>query len=273
MDLDMLMNLEPWQWPEEAGGIFLQVLQDKQADPEDRVIAAELAGETVAINDDLAQTLLAIAKDDQEPEQLRGQALISLGPVLELAELEDFDDPDGMPITGESYQAIQATLFSLFQETDLPKSVRRCVLEAAVRADSEWLEKAVQDAYQSGDEEWKLTAVFCMNYLPGFKKQILEALNSDNEDIHYQAVSAAGNWELSGAWDHVSALALSPDIDKELRLAAIEALGTIEPGKSGEILADLSSDDDEDVAEVANEAMSMARGLLENDELDEDDLD
>jgi hypothetical protein len=273
MDLDILMNLEPWQWPEEAGGIFLQFLQDKQADPEDRVIAAELAGETVAINDDLVKTLLAIAVDDQEPDQLRGQALISLGPVLELAELEDFEDPDGMPITEESYLAIQATLFSLFQETGLPKSVRRCVLEAAVRADSEWLEKAVQEAYQSGDEEWKLTAVFCMNYLPGFKKQILEALKSDNEDIHYQAVSAAGNWELTEAWNHVSALALSPDIDKELRLAAIEALGTIEPLKSGEILADLSSDDDEDVAEVANEAMSMAQGLLENDELDEDDLD
>jgi len=273
MDLNILMSLEPWQWPDEAGEIFLQVLQDKQADHTDRAIAAELAGETVAINDDLVKTLLAIAVDDQESDQLRGQALISMGPVLELADMEDFDDPDGMPITEESYQAIQATLFSLFQESSLPKAVRRCVLEAAVRADNDWLEQAVHNAYQSGDEEWKLTAVFCMNYLPGFKKQILESLNSDNEDIHYQAMCAAGNWGLSEAWSHVSDLALSEDTDKELRLAAIEALATIEPGKSQDVLADLISDDDPDVADVANEALGMAQGMLESDTFDEDDLD
>ena len=59
-------------------------------------------------------------------------------------------------------------------------------------------------AYSSDDEDWKLTAVFAMRSVRGFDGQILEALESENEDIHYEAVCAAGNWELEAAWSHVN---------------------------------------------------------------------
>lgn len=274
MDLVTLSNLEPWQWPENAGEIFLEVLKDREEDHEDRILAAEMAGETVAVNDAIVETLLAIATSDQEPEKLRGQALISLGPVLELSDLEEFEDPDGMPITEETFWTIQATLYNLFQDSQLPKFVRRCVLEAAVRVENDWLEQAVQNAYESDDEDWKLTAVFCMHYLPGFSKQILESLNSSNPLIHYHAVLAAGNWELAQAWDHVAALAESEETEKDLRLGAIEALGTIKPAKSVPILHDLISDEDEDIVEAARESLGMAEGIMDlDDDLDDEDLD
>ena len=48
----------------------------------------------------LAHTLLAIVSDAAEPEKLRAKAAVSLGPVLEQAELEEFDDPDAVPVQG-----------------------------------------------------------------------------------------------------------------------------------------------------------------------------
>ena len=275
MDLNFLMNTEPWQWPENAGEICLQVLRDSQASESDRLMAAELVGDPVAVNDAVVETLLFIATSDNEPEKLRGQALISLGPVLELAEWEGFEDPDEMPITQDTFLKMQATLAQLFHDERVAKDVRRSALEASIRFGSDWHEQAVKKAYADGDEDWKLTAVFCMQYLPGFKKQILESLHSDNPLIHEHAVHAAGNWEFSEAWNHIADLASSSDIDKELRLAAIQALGTIEPEKSEMILHDLTSDHEQEVVDAAYESLGMVDGSLSSfdDDLDDEDLD
>jgi hypothetical protein len=49
--------------------------------------------------------------------------------------------------------------------------VRRRVLEASVRAPQDWHQEAIREAYSSGDESWRLTAVFCMRFVRGFKDQ------------------------------------------------------------------------------------------------------
>ncbi|RLB13160.1 MAG: hypothetical protein DRG82_16190 [Deltaproteobacteria bacterium] len=43
MDLTTLKNTPPWEWPEGADEIFLEILRDDQADASDRLLAAELA--------------------------------------------------------------------------------------------------------------------------------------------------------------------------------------------------------------------------------------
>ena len=55
------------------------------------------------------------------------------------------------------------------------------------------------------------------------------------EDIHYQAVCAAGNWEVDAAWLHIASLATTELTDKSLRLAAIEAVGNIRPQEAAEL--------------------------------------
>jgi hypothetical protein len=52
-------------------------------------------------------------------------------------------------------------------------------------------------AYSSGDKEWMLTAVFSMGWVHGFDDQIFVALKSDDPEIHFDAVKAAGNWGLT----------------------------------------------------------------------------
>jgi hypothetical protein len=155
-------------------------------------------------------------------------------------------------------------------DAGVPKEVRRRILEASVRAPQNWHPDAVRAAYGSDDEAWRLTGVFCMRFVRGFDEQILEALDSKNPDIHYEAVCAAGTWEVDAAWPHITALVTSGKTDKPLLLAAIEAVARIRPQEAAEILNDLTDSDDADVVEAVFEA--MAEGLSdEDDEDDEDD--
>ena len=162
----------------------------------------------------------------------------------------------------------------VYLDTAVPKLVRRRILEAAVRSRKEWHAEAILTAYASDDPEWKLTAVFCMRYIRGFDRQILEALESADPKIHYEAVCAAGEWELDAAWPHLAALVTAADTGKDLLLAAIEAVSTIRPRETAALLADLADSDDKEIAEAAGEAMSMAEGPWRDefeDEFEDDD--
>ena len=214
MDLKTLRDMPPWERPESAGKMLLDILRDDQAEETDRDLAAELAGDLTEINDALVEALLTILQSDDASEELRGTAAISLGPVLDYAYMDEFEDPDDVPITEETFRRIQESLRKLYTEANVPKELRRRILEASVRAPQDWHRDAIRAGYSSDDEDWKLTAVFSMRWVRGFDDQIMEALKSENDLIHYQAVCAAGNWGLDGAWSHVLALVTSMDTDK-----------------------------------------------------------
>jgi hypothetical protein len=253
--------------------MLLKILIDRRAKASDRLIAAELAGDSTVINDDLAGALLAIVGDAGEREQLRARAAISFGSALEQASIDEFEEPDDVPITERMYHNIQDSLQKLYFDPSTPKEVRRRILEASVRAPETWHQDAIAQAYSSGDKKWMLTAVFAMRWVRGFDKEILAALESADPDIHYEAVRAAGNWELDAAWSHVVELLNDPDTPKPLLLAAIGAVGCIRPAEAGMMLVDLADSDDEDIAEAAEEAMTMAEGASAYEEEDDEEED
>jgi len=281
MDVKILQDIPPWEWPRDAGKTFLGILRDRQADASDRLVAADLAGDSTVIDDALANALISILGDPAEPEELRAQAAISQGPALELAYIDEFEDPDAVPISEKTFRKVKQALRKVYLDSSVPKLVRRRVLEAAVRAPEEWHTGAIRTAYASADQEWKLTAVFGMHYVRGFDKEILEALESADPAIHYEAIGAAGNWEVAAAWPHVAALVKAKDTSKDLLLAAIEAVSTIRPREAGTLLVDLLDSEDEDIVDAASEAMSMAQvrsddgfdDELADDENDEDEDD
>jgi hypothetical protein len=271
MDLKTLLDTPPWDWPADAGSIFRKILIDPRAKASDRLAAAELAGDFTVINDDLADVLLAIVRNAGEPEQLRARAAISFGPALEHGDLGGFEEPDEMPITEGMARRIQDSLRELYLDHSTPKEVRRRILEASVRAPEAWHQDAIAQAYSAGDKKWMVTAVFAMRWVRGFDNQILAALESANPDIHYEAIHAAGNWELDAAWPHIVELLNDPDTPKPLLLAAIGAAGCIRPAEAGLVLVDLADSEDEDIAEAADEAMMMAEGASAAEEDEEDD--
>jgi hypothetical protein len=270
MDLKTLLDTPPWDWPKDAGNMFQKILVNRGANESNRLVAAELAGDLTVINDDLADTLLTVVCGADEPEQLRARAAISLGPVLEQAETDGFEDPDDVPITERTFHNIQDSLEKVYRDNSNPREVRRRSLEASVRAPKIWHQDAISSAYSSGDKEWMLTAVFSMRWVRGFDDQILLALKSGDPEIQYQAVNAAGNWELDAAWSHIVELLNDAHSPKPLLLAAIGAVGSIRPAEAREILVDLADSDDEEIAEAVNEAMAAAE-VPSDEEDDEED--
>ena len=225
MDLKALKDTPPWDWPAGTAEKLVNVLRDEQAIESDRLLATEMAGDFTVVNDELVEALLAILRNSQESKQVRARAAISLGPILEYADTEGFDDAGDAPISKRTLQGIQESLHQLYRDADIPKEVRRRILEASVRAPQEWHENAVRSAYSSGDHLWKLTAVFCMRFLRGFDEQIVEELDNKNPDIHLEAALAAGSWGVEAAWPHIAALIHSGRTPKPLLLAAIGIYG------------------------------------------------
>ena len=272
MDIKNLQSIPSWEWPADTDKVLLGLLRDRTADPSDRIIAAESAGDLTVIDDNLADELLSIVKRNEESEELRATAVLALGPVLEYT-YDEFDMPDERTISVSMFNRIQDSLRKLYMEMDIPKDLRRRMIEASVRAPQDWHHDAVAAAYESHDEDWKLTAVFCMRFIDGFDSLILQALNSSNPDIFFEAVCAAGDWGLDEAWPHIVAIIKEKDADKSLLLAAIEASVIIRPEEASYILSDLMYSDDEDIVEAVHEAMSMAEITMDDDFTEDDDDD
>lgn len=264
-----LYDMPPWDWPEDAGKTILDILLNENADLSDRLLAAELGGNTVVINDELAEALLATAINNNETDELRSIAVNALGPALEMADIQGFDDEDDILISEKLFQSIKRSLYQLFMNEELSKDLRRIILEASVRATQDWHQDVVHKAYNSDDEAWQLTAVFCMCYIRGFDDQILESLESRHPDIQYQAVCAAGNWALEAAWPYIVDIFKSVEIDKDLLFAAIEAVVNIRPEEASSVLGRFIDSDDQDIVDAAFEALSMAEAIMES----EDDLE
>lgn len=272
MELKTLEYIPPWEWPPEANRMILDVLKNDQAELSERLLAVELSSDSTDFNDEIALALLSILQNDHEPEDLRGSAAIALGPALETVymDMDGLDAPEDLPITESMFRNIQKTFYRLYRDAGVPREVRRRILEASVRAPEEWHSEAVRAAYRSHAEDWELTAVFCMQYIDGFEQEILEAIESDHPDIFYEAICAAGNWEIDAAWPYIANLIASEETEKDLLLAAIEAAAMIRPEEAVEILEPLLDTDDEDVVDAVYEALTMA-GEIWDDEDDGDD--
>ncbi len=271
MDVKKLANIPPLHWPEGVDEMVLGVLVDQSAKDADRLIAAELGGNYAMLNDRLADGLLSILEKADETEQLRGRAAIAFGPALENADTHGFEDPDDLLVSEDMFHRIGRSLQRLYMDGDVPKYVRRRILEASVRAPQDWHRGAIRVAYHSDDKDWKLTAVFCMVFVRGLDDEILEALDSKNPLIHRHAVQAAGNWEIDAAWPHISALVKSGRTEKELLFAAIEAVADLRPSQARGILAELADSRDEEIQEAVIDALTLAGVGEYDDEYDDED--
>ncbi len=72
------------------------------------------------------------------------------------------------------------------------------------------------------------------------------------------------------AWPHIFDLLTADDTDKELRLAAIDAVASIRPVEASEILGQLTASEDDDIVDAAYEALAMAGIIAELEDEDDD---
>jgi len=271
MDIHVLDNIEPWEWPANAAEIIVHALRDPTTSEHDRALAAYLAGEFVVINDELADELIKIIEDPDAPPHVRSRAAIACGPALEHTSTFEWDDPDDILISEETFDRMCKSLRELYMDATAPKEVRRRALEGAVRAPENWQRDAIRAAYALDDPEWKLTAVFGMIYVRGFKKEILESLENSDKQIRFEAVRAAGANEVKEAWPHIARVLQHGAGDKDLLLECLEAAPHVASKDDIELIAEHTHSSDDEIAETASEALAMLTMSEDADwELDED---
>ncbi|MFO7653572.1 MAG: hypothetical protein R6X25_07085 [Candidatus Krumholzibacteriia bacterium] len=265
MKLEELADVPAWDWPEDAAETIRTVLGDGSAGLEQRLLAADLAGMVEVMDDDTADALLAVAGKAEEELELRIRAAISLGPLFEYTDMMRGQGEEEVLVSAATYERVDDATRALFRDESVPAEVRRAVLEASSRAPRDWHRDAVRAAYRSDDPDWRLTAVFCMRSVPGFQDEILQSLASNEPGMQYQAVCAAGEQRVDPAWLVVSALVREPIADQPLLLAAIESAAEIRPSEALTLLQPLTGSPDEEIAAAAEDALDLARALLEND--------
>jgi hypothetical protein len=262
MNLHELSEIPTWDWPDDAADVLLAALRDRTASLADRQLVAHLVAEIDVMDDDFATALLAIANDRDEDVDLRAAAAIALGPSLEYADILDPEElAEEEAFSAGTIRRVEEALHALYDAKDSPDVLRRAALEGSVRAPREWHEDAVRAAHASPDPAWRLSAVFCLRYVDGFAPLILEALDSADPQMRYQAVCAAGEQELEEAWPHVLAVLQQPAPDRDLLMAAIDAAARIRPEEAIEFIDPFTDSPDADIAETALDAMAMARAL------------
>ena len=241
----------------------------RSADPRVREHALE---EVPAVVDDaLARELLRFARDAERGDEERGEALIALGPAL--SECHDEEAADGtlespapgtedwweLPLSAAGYREVQDELHRIYHDAALPKLVRRRALEAAVRAPRDWHREAAATAWSSGDPEWRATAVFAMGHLQGFQDEVIEAFRGEDPALRGEAIRAAGRSATGEVLaEDLLALAADRTARRDHRLAAVEALGELQPEEASHVLAELQDDPDPEIAAAAREAAEGA---------------
>jgi len=242
-------------------------------DPDEETRAAALEELAEAMNDEIAQALLDIAESDAA-EDVRVDAILALGPVIEECGTDYHDDADfdwgpdlGPPVSRETFVSIVRRIRALYDDETQPTVIRRRALEVLVRDPQPWQSTAIRDRFASADSDWRLTAVFAMGYVAGFETTIAETVRTAEGLLLIQAVMSAGNMEVSAAASRIRELATSDDADLNLRLAAIEALPRVDPD-CFEILDELTGAQNPEIAEAAEYAVEEL--LMFTDDVDDD---
>ncbi len=139
----------------------------------------------------------------------------------------------------------------------------------------------IEQAYHHPDKRMKISAIFAMGRSgigDRWEKYILEALDSPDPEIEYEAVRAAGEMHLESANRPLMRLASGAE-EKNLRLEAIWALGQIAHQESFGLLEELQLSPDPEIQRMAEAALSEwlmfseLRNLEDEDFLDLEDLE
>jgi len=194
--------------------IFKGRLKDQDAEVRSKAIEGLWESEEASLIDPLIDLL-----EQDNSEKVQEAAATALGKFALLAELEKLRP---------SHKAkISRSLLAAINDKSKPLEVKRRALEAAAPLTLPQMKKAIAEAYQSGNNQLKISALFAMGKScnPSWLPILLKELASADAEIRYEAAGACGELGEEEAASYLTELVHDPDID--VRLAAIHALGKI----------------------------------------------
>ena len=225
-------------------------------DADARVCASAISGLWEDATPDLIPTLLQRVAPEQ-PDIVRAAAASTLGRYLFDSEIETLPAAKARPVI--------TTLKSIYRDVAEPIEIRRRALESLSFLTDDEVSGMITQAYHHADEKMRLSAVFAMGRSLDAERwgpTVLEELSAPLPAMRFAAARAAGELEYPPAVKHLAALL--EDVDEEVQLVTVWALGEIGGDKARNLLVAVLESDAEHLHEEAEDALAELEFKTDN---------
>jgi len=194
---------------------------------------------------ELIAPLLQLLQNDPDIT-VQASAAQVLGQFVLLGELGQLSDSTFTPLT--------IKLLAVIQDPERALLVRCRALESLAASSLDIVPGLIQEAYCSGEESFKISAVCAMGHTADtcWEPIIQAELSNVNPSMRYHAAQAAGHLELSATIPQL--IKLLDDPHPQVILASVQSLGEIGGGEARTALELLL--DDEEVGETVEDALA-----------------
>jgi len=243
-----------------------RLLRVALGDESSRVRALAVAGLWEVTEESLIGPLVDLLYNDAS-EEVRAAAAGALGAYVLAGELDEIDPAQAMRVE-------EALLSVLHSENEL-LTVQCRALESIAYSGETGVRQLIDDAYYSQYEEMRVSALNAMARSADIRWRDAAQAELISPDTAMRAAAARACGEL----EHKEALPdlfeILSDEEKEVRLAALFALGRIGGKDAVEILTAAATSEDEEEAAAAEEALEDTLFYARNDIplLDESDVE
>ena len=201
---------------------------------------------------DMVEPMLDILANDAE-DMVQAMAATMLGNYVYQGELDE------LPLLLK--KRIEDALLEAIEESNSVLLQRRA-LEALSYSSREEVPPLILAAYEKKERDWKVTALFAMGRSANqqWGPYILRNLESDEPELLFEAIQAAGEMYLESALPQIQEIAEnSQEMDQLIRMAIARALENIGDSESIEVLSRMLewAEDDEEI-ELIEQAMEYS---------------
>ena len=234
---------------------FSTVFRASLADDGDDVRVTAARGLWESDDRVIIRPLIEMLKNDPSPK-VRAAAAVSLGKFAEMAQ-------EGKVLSRDADRIREALLHAIGDEED--RAIRGRAIEAVASFNSGEIQEIISEAYRSGDQELKQSAIFAMGRSSDGRwlRNVLDEVHHEDPSIRYEAANALGQLGDESTVPHL--ITLIKDEDSEVQVSAVQALGSIGGPLARRALVQCLKMEDEAIEEAAQSA-------LNNVEFDEDPL-
>lgn len=222
--------------------IFRNCLKDQDAEVRSKAIEGLWESEDASLISSFVNLL-----EQDGSENVQAAAATALGKFAMLAKLNK--------LRSSHTSKVCQVLLGVVSDKNRTVEVRRQALEAAAPLNLPQVEKAIREAYQSHNRQFKISAIYAMgrNYNRSWLSILSRELSSADAEIRYEAVGACGELGEEAASPYLIELIGDPDVD--VQVAALQALGKIGGGGAKECLQKCLNNPSEVIRQVAEQAL------------------
>lgn len=169
-------------------------------------------------NPRLIDTFIELLQKDDDVD-VRAAAASALSRFVYLGELDELPQ--------RLYHKVEKVLLAVYARSEEEDLVRRMTLEAIGFCSREYVNALIEEAYQSGEKAWMISAMVAMGRSANerWAGQITESLNSRLPAMRAEAARAAGEVELRDVLPQL--VEILDDPDETVVLAAIWSLSQL----------------------------------------------